>query len=156
MHLSGPLTRRRASLSLGLVATMLAMLMAQFGLGASTPTQAAQANISSGAAAPHVVSTSLVISQVYGGGGSTGTATYCTDIVELFNVSLVAQSTSGLSIQYGSAANNLSQVFALPTGTIPAGGYYLVSIGAAGTGTCAALPTPDASTTSFGMAAGSG
>jgi predicted extracellular nuclease len=52
MHLSGPLTRRRASLSFGLVASLLALLMAQFGFISSISTQAAQANLTAGAAIP--------------------------------------------------------------------------------------------------------
>lgn len=88
-------------------------------------------------------STTLVISQFYGAGGNTG-ANFNADYVELHNVSTVAQSTAGLSIQYASATNTgtWTGVSALPTASIPAGGYYLIqmsSTGAAG----AALPTPD-------------
>ncbi len=89
-------------------------------------------------------STTLVISQVFGGGGNAG-APYNADYLELHNVSGVAQSTSGFSVQYASSANagTWTGVFALPAASIPAGGYYLVrmsTIGAVG----AALPTPDA------------
>lgn len=89
-------------------------------------------------------STTLVISQVYGGGGNSG-APYNADFVELHNVSSVSQSTSGLSVQYASssATGTWTGVFALPTANIPAGGYFLIrmsTIGANGV----ALPTPDA------------
>ena len=49
-------------------------------------------------------STTLVISQFYGAGGNTG-ATLNADYVELHNISAVAQSTAGMSIQYSSATN---------------------------------------------------
>ena len=89
-------------------------------------------------------STTLVISQVYGGGGNAG-APYNADYLELHNVSGVTQSTTGFSVQYASAATagTWTGVFALPAASIPAGGYYLIrmsTIGAVG----AALPTPDA------------
>lgn len=89
-------------------------------------------------------STTLVISQVYGGGGNSG-APFNADFVELHNVSAVSQSTSGFSVQYASsgATGIWSGVFALPTANIPAGGYFLIrmsTIGANGV----ALPTPDA------------
>ncbi len=103
-------------------------------------------------------STTIVISQVYGAGGNTG-ATFKADYVELHNVSAVSQSTSGLSIQYGSAtvSGPWSGLYALPAATIPAGGYYLIQMSTAGT-IGADLPTPDATVPSPGisMAAGSG
>ena len=88
-------------------------------------------------------STTLVISQFYGAGGNTG-ATLNADYVELHNISAVAQSTSGLSIQYASATNTglWTGVSALPAASIPPGGYYLIQM----ISTCAtgsALPTPD-------------
>ncbi len=88
-------------------------------------------------------STTLVISQVYGAGGNTG-ATLNADFVELHNISTVAQSTAGLSIQYASATNTgtWSGVSALPTATIPPGGYYLIQMSSTGANG-AALPTPD-------------
>jgi hypothetical protein len=89
-------------------------------------------------------STTLVISQVYGGGGNSG-APYTADFLELHNISGTAQSTAGLSVQYASstATGAWSGVFALPTATIPPGGFYLIRMSAAGA-TGAALPTPDA------------
>src|SRR6266508_3139630 len=48
------------------------------------------------------VSSSVVISQVYGGGGNTS-ATYTHDFVEIFNRGTTAVDLSGWSIQYASA-----------------------------------------------------
>jgi DNA/RNA endonuclease G (NUC1) len=93
-----------------------------------------------------------VISQIYGGGGNSG-ATLKNDYVELFNPGSQAVSVTGWSVQYASAAGTTWQVTNL-SGTIAAGGYYLVqeSQGAGGT---TALPTPDAIGT-IAMAAGAG
>ena len=49
------------------------------------------------------ISTTIVISQVYGGGGNTG-ATYTHDFVELFNRGTSTVLLEGWSIQYTSAA----------------------------------------------------
>ncbi|MEO6489490.1 MAG: T9SS type A sorting domain-containing protein [Ferruginibacter sp.] len=91
-------------------------------------------------------STTLVISQAYGGGGNTG-APLNADFVELHNISGTSQSTAGLSIQYASATNagTWTGVYALPTASIPAGGYYLIRMSTVGA-TGSALPTPDATT----------
>ena len=86
----------------------------------------------------------IVLSQVYGGGGNTG-ATLTNDYIELHNVSNASVSVEGWSVQYSSptgstwtAANST-----VLTGSIPAGGYYLVQE-AQGAGGTMALPTPDA------------
>ncbi|MBA3646537.1 MAG: lamin tail domain-containing protein, partial [Gemmatimonadaceae bacterium] len=76
-------------------------------------------------------SQSVVISQVYGGGGNTG-ATYKNDFIEIFNNGSDAVDLTGWSVQYGSAANNFSLKTTL-TGTIPPGKYLLIQE-AAGTG----------------------
>ncbi len=91
-------------------------------------------------------STTLVISQAYGGGGNSG-APFNADFVELHNISGVSQSLAGLSVQYSSATNTgaWSGVFALPAATIPAGGYYLIRMSTVGV-TGVALPTPDVTT----------
>ena len=89
-------------------------------------------------------STSIVISQVYGGGGNSG-ATYKNDFIELYNLSATPVTVTGWSVQYSSAAGTAWQVTNL-TGTIPPGKYYLVqeAVGAGGTTN---LPTPDATGT---------
>lgn len=109
-------------------------------------------------------STTVVISQVYGGGGATsGTPTYKSDYVELHNVSSAAQSLDGFSIQYGSSTGNFggsaSQIYAFPAGTsIPAGGYLLVQCGSLGTVGADFPVTPDLSTptTAMSLSASSG
>ena len=88
--------------------------------------------------------THLVISQVYGGGGNAG-ATYKNDFIEIFNPTATTVNISGWSVQYASSAGTTWAVATL-SGTISAGGYYLVQ-GAAGAGGTISLPTPDATTT---------
>jgi len=83
----------------------------------------------------------IVISQLFGGGGNSG-GPFTHDFVELFNRSASAVSVTGWSVQYASSTGN-SWAAASLSGTIPAGGYYLVQL-AAGTGTAGTLPTPDA------------
>jgi predicted extracellular nuclease len=91
--------------------------------------------------APADVRGKLVISQVYGGGGNAN-ATLKNDFIELFNPGTEAVSLAGWSVQYNSANGlNAWQVTPL-SGTIPAGGYYLVQQ-SAGTGGTANLPTPE-------------
>jgi hypothetical protein len=84
------------------------------------------------------VSTNVVISQVYGGGGASSGATYKNDYVELFNLSASSVSLTGYSLQYGSSNGNFasgsSTLYAFPAGTtIPSGKYLLVKLGGAGT-----------------------
>lgn len=98
-----------------------------------------------------VASSSIVISQVYGGGGNSG-ATYKNDFVELFNRGNTTINVSGWSVQYASAGGTTWRVTTL-SGSIPAGGYYLVQE-AAGAGGTTNLPTPDA-TGSTAMSASS-
>jgi predicted extracellular nuclease len=86
---------------------------------------------------------SVVISQVYGGGGNAG-ATYKNDFIELFNRGTTPVSLAGWSVQYASAAGvpNASLVTALPSVTLQPGQYLLVQE-AAGTAGTANLPAPD-------------
>ena len=98
------------------------------------------------------VSTSLVISQVYGGGGNAG-ATLRNDFIEVFNRGSSPVSVAGWSVQYGAAAGTTWQVTNL-SGSIPAGGHYLVQE-APGAGGTDNLPAPDATGT-IAMAAGAG
>jgi hypothetical protein len=100
-------------------------------------------------------SSTVVISQVYGGGGNTG-ADYINDFVELFNRSSSAVDLTGWSVQYASATDSgggFTNVTPL-SGSIAGGGYYLVRM-APGTGGTLSLPTPDAiGTTMMGASAG--
>ncbi|MEO7368405.1 MAG: DNA/RNA non-specific endonuclease [Gemmatimonadaceae bacterium] len=93
----------------------------------------------------------LVISQVYGGGGNSG-ATLKNDFIEVFNPGQSAVSLTGYSVQYNSAGGTGAWQVTNLSGSIPAGGYYLIqeAVGAGGT---VNLPTPDA-TGSIMMAAG--
>lgn len=87
---------------------------------------------------------SVLISQVYGGGGNAG-AQYKNDFIELFNPGATAVNVTGWRVAYASAVGNTWAYTSL-TGSIAAGGYYLVQQ-AAGAGTQPLLPTPDASGT---------
>lgn len=93
---------------------------------------------------PHLgaASSTIVISQVYGGGGNSG-ATLKNDFIELFNRGTSSVSLGGMSVQYASAAGTSWQVTALSAVTLAPGQYYLVQE-AVGTGGTVNLPTPDA------------
>ena len=92
------------------------------------------------------VSASVVISQVYGGGGNSG-AIYTYDFVELFNKGTETVSLEGWSIQYASASGtgafgaSATQITPL-SGSIAPGQYLLIQE-AAGSNVIADLPTPD-------------
>ena len=94
---------------------------------------------------PNLCNGSLVMSQVYGGGGNAG-AQYTHDFVELHNRGTTTLSLAGLSLQYTSSAGTIwnggGSGVALLSGSIPAGGYFLVRL-ATGGAVGAALPTPD-------------
>src|SRR5437016_7632795 len=87
------------------------------------------------------VSTGVVISQVYGGGGNSG-ATLKNDFIELFNRGSAAIDVSAWSVQYASMLGTSWQRTNL-SGSIAPGQYYLVQE-AAGAGGTTNLPTPDA------------
>jgi predicted extracellular nuclease len=90
------------------------------------------------------LSSTIVISQVYGGGGNAG-ATLKNDFIELFNLGGAAVNVTGWSVQYGSATGTTWAATSL-SGTIQPGHYYLVQE-AAGAGGTINLPTPDATGT---------
>jgi hypothetical protein len=88
---------------------------------------------------------SLVVAEVYASGGNSGAA-YANDYAELFNRGTSLVAIDGWTLQYASAAGTSWQSTAL-SGTIPAGGRYLVQLASGGTnGT--ALPAADATGTS--------
>ena len=94
------------------------------------------------AAAPaQAVSSTVVISEVYGGGGNSG-APFQNDFIELGNRSSAPVSLAGWKVEYFSSGGGSGGSTTL-TGSIPAGKTYLVQQ-AAGTGSAPALPTPDA------------
>src|SRR6058998_3328823 len=71
------------------------------------------------------VSTTVVISQVYGGGGNSG-APYTNDFVELFNRGTSTVSLTGWTVQYASAGGSSWSRTTL-SGSIAAGAHYLVA-----------------------------
>lgn len=97
----------------------------------------------------------VVISQVYGGGGS-GTAgpPYRNDYIELFNNGAATVSLTGWSVQYGSASGTSAWLVSNLTGSVGPGHYFLVQENA-GTTYGSVLPTPDASGT-LSMSASNG
>ncbi|HUS17602.1 MAG TPA: lamin tail domain-containing protein, partial [Chloroflexia bacterium] len=146
MPLAGSHTRR-ASLTMGLILGLLALAVARLVLFApALPTAASHIAGSSGSLPQAPSSTSLVISQVYGGGGNAG-APYQNDFIEVFNPTAAPVVMTSWSVQYASAAGTTWQVTTI-NGTVPSGGYFLVQE-AAGAG-CSTLPcgvtlpTPDA------------
>jgi DNA/RNA endonuclease G (NUC1)/methionine-rich copper-binding protein CopC len=97
------------------------------------------------------VSSGVVISQVYGGGGNAG-APWKNDFIELFNRGTSPVSLNGWSVQYTSAAGTSTWIVTnLTNVTLQPGQYYLVQE-AAGTNAAPNLPTPDA-TGSIAMSA---
>ncbi len=98
-------------------------------------------------------SATIVISQVYGGGGNSG-APVRNDFIELFNRGTSAVSLNGWSVQYAATGGTSWQVTPLTNVTLQPGQYYLVQE-AAGAGTQPLLPAPDATGT-IPMAAGAG
>lgn len=88
---------------------------------------------------------SIVVGELYASGGNSGAA-FANDYVELFNRGSGAVAVDGWTLQYASAASATWQMTAL-SGSIPAGGRYLVQLASGGTNG-AALPTADATGTS--------
>lgn len=99
------------------------------------------------------VAADVVISQVYGGGGNSG-APFTHDFIELFNRGLTPVNLSGWSVQYQSAAGTGTWQVTPLTGTIAAGGYYLVQE-ASNAAVGSPLPAPNDSG-AIAMAAGAG
>ncbi|MFB9315041.1 5'-nucleotidase C-terminal domain-containing protein [Nocardioides plantarum] len=104
----------------------------------------------------NVAGTNLVISEVYGGGGSTSSAaSYKQDFVELYNPTDAPISLSGWSIQYRSATGSAANAVALPNKVVPANDRFLIAMGAVSTGG-ADLPAADATASTLNLAAASG
>lgn len=90
-------------------------------------------------------SSEMVVSQVFAGGGNAS-APYTNDFVELFNRGTSTVDLSTWSIQYATGSGTSWQVTPL-SGSVPAGGHYLIQLASAAA-IGAALPTPDATGTS--------
>jgi DNA/RNA endonuclease G (NUC1) len=121
---------------------MLAALSVVLFIACDAPSRIA--GLRPSAPAFNISGTGVVISQVYGGGGNSG-STYKNDFIELYNPGPTDVSVAGWTVQYASAAGTSWATTTL-TGSIPSGGYYLVQEGA-GTGGTTALPKPDATGT---------
>jgi Lamin Tail Domain len=87
---------------------------------------------------------SVVVAEVFAAGGNSGAA-YANDYVELFNRGASAVAVDGWTVQYASASSTTWQSTAL-SGSIPAGGRYLVQF-ASGGANGSLLPAPDATGT---------
>jgi uncharacterized protein len=97
-----------------------------------------------GGSATAAPSTSLVISEAYGGGGNSG-APLKNDFIELQNLGTTDAALTGYSVQYISASPGATTTWQVTplSGTAPHGGHFLIGE-AAGANTAAAdLPTPD-------------
>ncbi|OFM31778.1 ExeM/NucH family extracellular endonuclease [Corynebacterium sp. HMSC072A02] len=81
-----------------------------------------------------------VISEVYGGGGNKGAA-FTNDFIELYNPTSADLDLTGWSVEYLSASGNSGGKHEL-SGSLPAGGYFLIQEGGGDTGE--PLPSPDA------------
>jgi predicted extracellular nuclease len=95
-----------------------------------------------GCAAPVIDHGDAVISQVYGGGGNSGSV-FTNDCIEIFNPGPDPVNLAGWSVQYGSAGGSTWTVTAL-SGVVAAGRYHLVQEGGGTSGTTP-LPAPDTS-----------
>ncbi len=103
------------------------------------------------------ISTTVVISQVYGGGGNSG-APFTNDFIEIFNLGASAVDISTWSVQYA-PATSASWIKINLSGSLAAGQYYLIQMGS--TNGCSgnpcglALPATDASgTTNMSVSGG--
>ena len=100
------------------------------------------------------VSTNIVISQVYGGGGNSG-APVRNDFIELFNAGSTAVDVSTWSVQYAATTGSSWSKTNL-TGVIPPGGYFLIAE-SSNAAVGAVLPGPDVTASpAITMAAGAG
>ncbi|HEY2355643.1 MAG TPA: lamin tail domain-containing protein [Gaiellaceae bacterium] len=88
---------------------------------------------------------SIVVGEIFAAGGNSG-ASYTNDYVELFNRGSSSVGLSGWTLQYASATSSAWSSTAL-SGSIPAGGHYLVQL-ASGGANGSPLPAPDAVGTS--------
>jgi uncharacterized protein len=100
------------------------------------------------------LSSDVVISQVYGGGGATtGSPAFRNDYIELFNRGAVSVSISGWSVQYASSTGTSWSRTNLPAISLAPGQYFLIQESGGTLG--AILPTPDATGT-IAMSASAG
>ena len=117
-------------------------------LAAASVAGCAIALATAGTPAEATPSTSVVISEAYGGGGNSG-APLANDFIELQNVGTADAALAGYSVQYISASPGATTTWQVTplTGTAPKGGHFLVGEAAGSNTTAGALPTPDVSGT---------
>jgi hypothetical protein len=103
-------------------------------------------------------SSTLTISQVFGGGGGA-TGTYSADYIEIRNISSTPQSLDTLRLMYGSATgqfgSSAANIISLPAVTLQPGQYFLVQAGTVGTGP-PPVPSPDLINASMNLSGASG
>ncbi len=137
MHRSPP-TRHPAGPRAAGSALVVAASLVAAGLTVAAPAQAA--------------SSSVVISEVYGG-GSNASAAFTHDFVELYNLSSTSVTLDGWQVRYGAAGSPTTSSSTTLTGSIAPGGSYLVQLAGGTVGQ--PLPAPDATgTTAMGATAG--
>ncbi len=101
--------------------------------------------LSTGGSAAATPSSTVVVNEVYGGGGNSG-ATYTNDFIELANRGSSAADLSDYSVQYHSSSATGSWQVTQLSGSIPAGGLYLIGE-SQGTGGTQSLPATQATGT---------
>ncbi|OLT50957.1 hypothetical protein BJF88_02340 [Cellulosimicrobium sp. CUA-896] len=113
-------------------------------LSATAATAAAPTTAGPGSVAAAVDGSGVVINEAYLNGGSAN-APFTTKFVELYNPTAADVALDGWSVQYRSATGTgASNGTVALSGTIEAGGFYLVAGGSNGSNG-AALPEPDVS-----------
>lgn len=83
----------------------------------------------------------IVINEIYGGGGNSG-STLKNDFIELKNIGSTTTSLIGATIQYAPAVGAFTQYHTLPNISLAPGQAYLIQEATGGGGTVN-LPTPD-------------
>ncbi|HBP66423.1 MAG TPA: DNA/RNA non-specific endonuclease [Desulfosporosinus sp.] len=85
-------------------------------------------------------SSHVVISEIYGGGGNSGSS-YKNDFIEIYNPTSSSVNLSGWSVQYASASGSFNNITNL-SGSIGAHQFFLTQEASGGSGTVN-LPTPN-------------
>lgn len=84
----------------------------------------------------------VVVSQIHTGAGSFSSSPYRSNYIELHNTGDTSVSLGGWSLQFNPSTTASNWQRSALSGSIPAGGYFLIAIGSP-TGGLAPLPTPD-------------
>jgi uncharacterized protein len=124
-----------------------------YAAGTAVAAVAAMASPVAFSASATAASATLVVNEVYGGGGNSG-ATLKNDFIELANAGGSATSVDGWSVQYEPSSGTSAWQVTPVTGSVDASGLYLIAE-AAGSGGTADLP-PAQATGSINMSATAG